>query len=143
MPRQKVYAAVGMPKRRGMSVKKKLLLSITTISLAVLGGYVTSVADSAARLEPPPLALEEQASMSVGDQHGPMLCGGKSITIGYVRQHVMKTETVPPPPQPAGSASPLSDPAGYPPDNPTGEQAVASSYVFRCVNGEVVAIPAP
>jgi hypothetical protein len=124
-----------------MSVRKKLLLAVAIISLAALAGYLTSVADSAARLEPPPLALEEQALMSVGDQHGPLVCGGKRVTVGYVRQHVMKVETMPP--EPAGSASSSSPPAGYPPDNTAGEQTAVSSYVFRCVNGEVVAIPAP
>jgi hypothetical protein len=126
-----------------MSVRKKLLLSIAIISLAALVGYVTSVGDSAAGLEPPPLALEEQASMPVGDQHGPMVCGGKSVTVGYLRQHVTKVETMPPPAETAGSASSSSDPARYPPNNTAGAQTAASSYVFRCVNGEVVAIPAP
>jgi hypothetical protein len=43
-----------------MSVRTKLLLAVAIISLAALAGYLASVADSAARLEPPPLALKSK-----------------------------------------------------------------------------------
>lgn len=129
-------------------MRKKLVVSIGIISLATLGGLLTSKVAGGSGVEPPlapspPMSFAEQASLPVSDENGPMVCGGQTVTVGYVREHVLKVETVPPPPEPAGSASPSSDPARYPPDNLPGQQTAASSYVFRCVDDEVVAIPAP
>lgn len=128
---------------------KKLALSIAIISLAILGGLVASVEGGDSRPEPPPgpppMAWADQASLPVADQNGhALVCGGRTVTRGYVREHVMNLEPLPPPPgEQEGSFSSSTDPTHYLPDNPVGEQAVGVSYVFRCINDQVVAIPAP
>jgi hypothetical protein len=125
-------------------VRRKLAISIGIISLAILGGLLTShVAGGTGVDPPPPLALADQESMPVGDENGPMVCDGKTVTAGYVREQVLKVETLPPEPSNQNEPTQLPSPTTEPPQNPIGEQAVGPWYVFRCINDKVVAIPVP
>jgi hypothetical protein len=138
---------------RVAGVTHKLAVSVAIIALLVtLGGFVAMAGGDSGRPEPPPgpppMAWAEQASLLVADQDGgSLVCGGRTVTLGYVNEHVMNVGPVRPPPpgEQEGSSSSSTDPAPVVPGNPVSDQAAGAfySYVFRCVNDEVVAIPAP
>ena len=109
-------------------MRKLLVVGLMVVVAATIGGYMTSGSGATsaptAAPAPPPLNWDEQASLPVAGENGPLVCGGKLVTVGYVREHVLKIEPLPPPPSEQDRSRPQE----------------TGMYYFRCVDDEVVAV---